>query len=151
MVKVLVRVSEKWLYTMYMTVCIKFLYKYNAIVHAVITPGRSVQLWYSLVGILIIDWGSYLWSLSWYRSKVKGPIVVYFHIDVYYLMTVFGSKVLKSYVILMWSGAVPRWGGGGEGGTGTFPPPPPPMIFFFFFFFFLGGGGFAVFCYCIRG
>ena len=27
----------------------------NAIVHGVITPGKSVQLWYSLVGILIID------------------------------------------------------------------------------------------------
>ena len=37
-------------------------------------------------------------------------------------MTVFGSKVLKAYVILMWSGAVPWWGGGGggEGGTGAF-------------------------------
>ena len=46
-------------------------------------------------------------------------------------MTVFGSKVLKAYVILMWSGAVPWWGGGGgRRGTGH---PPPPMIFFFFF------------------
>ena len=44
----------------------------NAILHEVITPGRSVQLWYSLVGILIIDRGSYLWSPSRCRSKVKG-------------------------------------------------------------------------------
>ena len=53
-------------------------------------------------------------------------------------MTVFGSKVLKAYVILMWSGAVPWWwGGGGEKGHGGTPPPPPPppMIFIFFFFF----------------
>ena len=35
--------------------CAYPMYKYNAIVHDVITPGRSVQLWYSLVGILIID------------------------------------------------------------------------------------------------
>ena len=56
-------------------------------------------------------------------------------------MTVFGSKVLKAYVILMRSGAVPWWGG--EGGTGVSPPPPRffffTLIFFFtlhFFFFF---------------
>ena len=35
--------------------CAYPMYMYNAIVHEVITPGRSVQLWYSLVGILIID------------------------------------------------------------------------------------------------
>ena len=38
-------------------------------------------------------------------------------------MTVFGSKELKAYVILLWSGAVPRGGGGGgggEGGTGLY-------------------------------
>ena len=53
-------------------------------------------------------------------------------------MTVFGSKVLKAYVILMRSGAVPWWGVGGEGGTGAPPPPPPPPDdFFFFFSFFL--------------
>ena len=51
-------------------------------------------------------------------------------------MTVFDSKVLKAYVILMWSGAVPWWGGGGEGGTGASPPPPPPQCVFFFFYIF---------------
>ena len=30
-------------------------------------------------------------------------------------MTVFGRKVLKAYVILLWSGAVPGEGGGGNG------------------------------------
>ena len=39
-------------------VCIPYVL-YNAIVQ-VITSGRSVQLWYSLVGILIIDQASYL-------------------------------------------------------------------------------------------
>ena len=34
-------------------------------------------------------------------------------------MTVFGSKVLKAYVILMWSGPV----------TGVSPPPPPNFCF----------------------
>ena len=38
-------------------------------------------------------------------------------------MTVFGSKVLKAYVILLWSGAVPRGGGGGAA-RGQLPPPP---------------------------
>ena len=55
-------------------------------------------------------------------------------------MTVFGSKVLKAYVILMWSGAVPWWGGGGGGrmgGTGASPPPPPPPPGLFFFFFYI--------------
>ena len=33
---------------------------YNAIVREVITSDRSVQLWYYLVGILIIDQGLYL-------------------------------------------------------------------------------------------
>ena len=32
------------------------------------------------------------------------------------LMIVFGSKVLKAYVILLWSGVVPRGGGGGPWG-----------------------------------
>ena len=53
-------------------------------------------------------------------------------------MTVFGSKVLKAYVILVWSGAVPRWGGGGGGGGhGGIPPSPPPPIFFFWLVFFI--------------
>ena len=54
----------------YLTVCIPYVL-YNAIVHEVITSGRGVQL-YSLVGILIIDQCSYLWSPSRCRSKVKG-------------------------------------------------------------------------------
>ena len=45
---------------------------YNAIIHEVITSGRGVQLWSSLVGILIIYKGSWLWSPSRCRSKVKG-------------------------------------------------------------------------------
>ena len=46
-------------------------------------------------------------------------------------MTVFGSKVLKAYVILMWSGAVPWWGGGGGERRGHGVSPPPPQCFFF--------------------
>ena len=75
LVKVLVRVSEKWPYTMYMcaylTVCIPYVL-YNTIVHEVITSGRGVQLWSSLVGILIIYQGLCLWSPSRCRSKIKG-------------------------------------------------------------------------------
>ena len=36
-------------------------------------------------------------------------------------MTVFGSKELKAYVILLWSGAVPR-GRGGNGALYTVEP-----------------------------
>ena len=43
----------------YNTVCILYVL-YNAKVHTVITSDRNVQLWYCLVGILIIDQGSYL-------------------------------------------------------------------------------------------
>ena len=37
-------------------------------------------------------------------------------------MTVFGSKVLKAYVTLLWSGAVPRGGGGGGAIKGQWTP-----------------------------
>ena len=84
---------------MYVYICVHtsysvhslYMYKHNArysIVHVpeVIIPGWSVQLWYSLVGILIIDWGSYICEVRpdvQCRSKVKGQISVYFHMDVY--------------------------------------------------------------------
>ena len=51
-------------------------------------------------------------------------------------MTVCGSKVLKAYVILMWSGCQCHGGGGGgRSGHGGIPPPPPsPRCVFFPFF-----------------
>ena len=105
---------------------------FNAIVHEIINSGRSVQLWCSLVGIVIIDQGSYLWSLSRCRSKVKGqwslhnfgtfpPITRTSSINWWQCLVVRYFEYLTTKhcnVTLLSSGVVPpEWGGGGGGGV----------------------------------
>ena len=101
------------------------------------------QLWYSLVGILIHSWGSYLWSPSRCRSKVKGQ---FWYIFQYYrYISNWWQCVVVRYSrlmwLLMWSGAVPWWGGGGESIGARWHPPNdfPPFSFhlFYFCYFFL--------------